>query len=680
MIKKNIFKILIIVFLFLNVNNFAKEVKVVIFHLNDIHAHIKNLAKVAEIVNEEKKTNKNVYLFNIGDNFSGNPVVDQYEPKGEPLLILYKLMKFDVLTLGNHEFDYGRKILRRFILKSNFKTICANVEDKNGWLANATPYTILKTNEGIKIALLGIIQVEKDTEIPSTHPKNVGEIIFRDELDTINKHEFLKKENDAMILLSHMGMGMDVTSAEKFGWIDLIIGGHSHTIIENPKEYNGVLITQAGAQAKYLGKIELLFNNKKLISKKGSIIDLSKVKEENKTIKKLIKEFNSNETLNKVITTLPFKITGKRQLGNMICDAMVAHQSVDMAFMNSGGIRVGKLDKKVTVKDVYTMHPFSNDIIVFYLSPNEIRALIKTSFKKGGKIDLFTGGISYSVFKSAGTKNGIKKIVLRDKKGVLLNESRKYSVAINNYIASAYKFKKEDLGKSANITLAEVVTEYLKKTKSLPEYKKIHRTKIELFIDKNTKPIGKTRTLISNKGIKSGSCSAGNLITDAFLSELKVDIAIYPSRNIKGGIKIKKNENIYFDMIPLIYNYSLKNKVVTGYMKGKDVSEFIFKIIKFRNKVELQVAGINYTIKKDNTGRVIDVICNIGNKKIDDNKVYKLAFTDYEFEKFYGIKDKVKDIKKSQRTIAKIVNDYIVKNTEITESIDEKRIHLSKKK
>ena len=675
--------LLIITILLLSVGSYAKEVKVTIYHMNDIHADIRNFAKVAHIVNEDKKKNKNVYFFNLGDNFSGNPIVDQYEPKGEPLLILFKLMNFDALALGNHEFDYGRKILKRFIKKSSFETLCANVVDKDGWLANTKPYIELTTKEGIKIALLGVIQVEKDINIPSTHPKNLDGIKFKDELTTIKEYSYLKKNNDIFVLLSHMGLEMDIRSAENFVWIDLIIGGHSHTIIEDPKEYNGVLITQAGDHGKYLGKIDLVFENRKLISKKGSLIDLAKVQKQNRSIRKKINEFYNNETLNRVVANLPFVLRGKRELGNMICDAMIAHQSVDFSFMNRGGIRVGKLGKKVTVSDIYTMHPFNNDIVVFQLSPDEIRNLIVTSFKKGGKIDLYAGGLFYTIFKNR--NNGIEKIILKDRNGKLLDGSKKYSVAINNYIASAYKFKKKDPGRSANITLAQVVTEYLKNCKAFPKYKKIHRTKIELFIDKNSRSVGSTEVTISNKGVWKGSCASGNLITDSLVSEMKTNISFYPSRNLKGGIKINENSKIYADIIPLLYNYSQKNKVIYGNMKGKDIVDFLFKIVKLRNRTDLQVSGINYILTKNSSGRVIGIDCyeenfiyNKKKKKIEGSKIYKVAFTDYEFEKLFGIKDKVTNIKKSKRTIKQILEDYIMKKKVITEIVSETRIKIKK--
>ncbi len=104
-----------------------KEIKITIFHLNDIHGNIDNFGKIARLVDLERANNPNVFLVQAGDNFSGNPVVDQYEPKGEPLLILMNKMKFDAGVIGNHDFDYGKKILKSFIERADFPMLCSNI-------------------------------------------------------------------------------------------------------------------------------------------------------------------------------------------------------------------------------------------------------------------------------------------------------------------------------------------------------------------------------------------------------------------------------------------------------------------------------------------------------------------------------------------------------------------------
>ncbi len=90
-----------------------EDTRIVIFHSNDIHGKIDNFAKVAAIIAREKQGGADVYYFCAGDNFTGNPIIDQYEPPGEPMLELLNRLGLDLLCPGNHEFDIGLENLKR---------------------------------------------------------------------------------------------------------------------------------------------------------------------------------------------------------------------------------------------------------------------------------------------------------------------------------------------------------------------------------------------------------------------------------------------------------------------------------------------------------------------------------------------------------------------------------------
>ncbi|MDQ1354971.1 MAG: hypothetical protein QG657_5280, partial [Acidobacteriota bacterium] len=193
-IKKHIFAAFFIAFIAGQIfaapaHSAAKCETIIIFHINDIHAQIDNLAKIAPVINQERKKNPNVFFMNAGDNFSGNPVVDQYIPKGEPIIQLLNQLKVDVLELGNHEFDYGQEILKDFMKKARYPMICANVKVVAGEAGGAIlpqprPYVILKTKKGTKIAVLGVIQTDRDSHIPSAHPGKLKGLVFSDGVET----------------------------------------------------------------------------------------------------------------------------------------------------------------------------------------------------------------------------------------------------------------------------------------------------------------------------------------------------------------------------------------------------------------------------------------------------------------------------------------------------------------
>ena len=435
------------------------ETRIIIFHMNDVHARIDNFAKIIWLVNRAREKNPNVFLMNAGDNFSGNPVVDQYIPKGEPILQLLNLLKVDVLTLGNHDFDYGQEILKNAMEKACYPMLCANVKVKGGIIPQPKPYTLLKTKNGIKIAVLGLIQIGEENQIPSCHPDRVKGLLFSGGIETAKKYKHLKKESDLFIALTHLGYDGDELLAKEMRELDIIIGGHSHTTIMEPEEVNGVLITQAGGYARFLGRIEVAVKKGKVIRKKGELIDLELINNENPEIKDMIKKFNNNPYLARVITTLPKMLIGGDQLGNLITDAVRNVLHVDIAIHNSGGIRSGWFGKEVRIKDVFKMLPFGNEIIQFEMTPVEIKSLIKFSYERRRGLDLKVSGIEYTVVRT--TEYEVKEVELRDAAGKFLDEAATYKVGMNNYIASSYKFVHKDPGKSLQTIVSQALIDYL---------------------------------------------------------------------------------------------------------------------------------------------------------------------------------------------------------------------------
>jgi len=453
------------------------EIRIVIFHINDIHGQINSFVKISSLIKLEKKKNSNVFFICSGDNFSGNPYVDQYIPKGEPILELLNYLGCDVQVLGNHEFDYGQEILKKYILRANFKVICANINTTQSKIPQPPPFVILKTKEGIRIAILGILQISKETGQPDCHPDRLNGLIFSDEIKTAKKYGYLKEENDIFIALTHLGFYKDEILAKVMGELDVIVGGHSHTVIEKPRETNGVLIAQTGSKNKYLGKIELVLKDKKLVEKKGELIALDLIKSEDQDVKQMIKKYENNPQLNQVICRLPAPLRSKSDLGNLITDAICDILHLELAFYNSGGIRMNRLSQEVRIKDVYAIHPFGNEIIIYNLFPAEIRSLIRFDYEHIGPLDLQVSGLEYTVI--ANREKKTSSIELKDKNGNRLDENKTYSVGLNNYVASVYKFDHQDPGRSSHLKMADILIMYLKKgvdIKNIIGIKRVHKS------------------------------------------------------------------------------------------------------------------------------------------------------------------------------------------------------------
>jgi 2',3'-cyclic-nucleotide 2'-phosphodiesterase (5'-nucleotidase family) len=454
----------------------STESHIVIFHSNDVHGKIDNFAKVAAIIDAERKLGAaDVFFFSAGDNFSGDPVTDLYDPPGEPMLELLGRMGLDVLAPGNHEFDYGMGALRKFAAR--FPTISANIEPLPGAFPELRPSVVLTTKAGIKIVVFGVIQIEPDNRIPSTHPDKVKDLRFSDPLAKALEMKKLRSSGQVLIGLTHIGHQQDVLLANQMPELDVIIGGHSHTRVDPAENINGVLVAQAGADGSFLGRIDLLLKNGRIVEKKGRLIDLSKPMDEDPTIKAMIAKFHQNPALRRVIAKAPMEITGKNALGNLMTDAIRQAHGLDIAFQNNGGIRLNRLPMAITLNDVYTLEPFGNEIVQFAMTPAEVRSLIKNSWEKRSEIDLQVSGITY-VVRVDGAKQ-VKDIKLAHMDGSPLAEDRTYTVGLSSYIASSYKFAHQDPGRSLQATVNEDLIRYLQSGVDLGVYRDVKRASWE---------------------------------------------------------------------------------------------------------------------------------------------------------------------------------------------------------
>ena len=455
----------------------AEEQKLVIIHLNDIHARLDTFPKAAAWIEKERRQTPNLLLLSAGDNFTGNPAVDQFEPPGLPIMEFMNKLSFDAAAFGNHEFDYGQEILGQHMRQARFPFLCANIEITGGTLPSPVPFLIKKTRDGLRIAILGLIQRNPDTGIPDSHPDRLKGLRFSDPQKRAKEFQYLRQQCDVFVALSHLGFEEDIVLAQSMPELDVIIGGHSHTLVREPKLTNGVLIVQAGGNLQFLGRIELTLQNQKLVQKTAGLIELAQLSEEDPWFKNRVQEFNNNPRLMRVLAVLSAPLQGKEALGSLMCDAVKEALSLDFVFQNNGGIRVNSLSGNILVRDIYRIDPFSNDIIVFRMTPAEIRGLITSAFNRRKEIDLQAGGLSYEVIPDAEGKAA--QVRLKNPDGSPLEENRSYRVGLNSYIAAGYRFAHQDPGASAHTSCAESLLKFIGSGKDLNPYRTAHRARIQ---------------------------------------------------------------------------------------------------------------------------------------------------------------------------------------------------------
>ena len=441
------------------------ETEIAILSVNDMHASIDQFPRFASMVDSLKAIYPDLLLFSAGDNRTGNPVNDQYEPVNYPMIELMNRTGFDLCTVGNHEWDGDIINFQNDIERADFPFLCANVFIPNTIKLDIKPFVTME-HQGVKMAVVGMIEIRHDG-IPGSHPDKLKGLSFKRPEVVLPDYKYLRNENDVVILLSHCGYEDDIELAQAHPWLDAIIGGHTHTLIENPSETNGVLITQSGSHLKYATLVKLRVKDHKVMGKEAIVLDVNKVRNEKPEIKQLVNEFNDAPALNEPIAVAKSKFETPEELGCLLTDALREVSGADFAFQNTGGVRITHLKKgPITVKDVYSIDPFNNEVVVYKMTGAQVKKFILNTYRKNGGYPSYVSGMSYSVSEDGNT------VWINDPG---FSTHNVYKVAMNSYMASTVNIESEDEGQNMFMTSEEMMIEFLRKHKEV-DYQGVVRT------------------------------------------------------------------------------------------------------------------------------------------------------------------------------------------------------------
>lgn len=435
---------------------------IIILHTNDMHSHINKFSPLASYVDSLRKKYQNVFLFSAGDIFTGNPIVDKYKKPGYPIIDIMNYIGYDVTEYGNHEFDYGQNILLNRINQAKFPFICANmIVTSQSILEQPEPLTTFYTKDSLKIIVLGLLQIGKNG-LPDAMPEKIKGITFKNPLKTVKKYKSYRDSCNVFILLSHLGFKTDKKLAAKYPFFDAIVGGHSHTVLPNGFWQNNTLITQAGHYTNYLGLLSIKLVNGQVIERSDTLLPLVMDTYCHYQTSKIIYQYNQNLELHTVIGEAKKDITAPYGLGALMTEAAKDRTGTDIAFQNIGGIRLQKIPAgNITIKQIYELAPFENTYVTYNLTPKQIKQIIKYAYNIHKKNELVASGIKFTpVIKN----HRLQSIDVSDNKGNPLKKKR-YSVTINNYMASAWKLKFLKYGNNTGIKDSETIINFIKKKK-----------------------------------------------------------------------------------------------------------------------------------------------------------------------------------------------------------------------
>jgi 5'-nucleotidase / UDP-sugar diphosphatase len=425
----------------------ADAVTVRILHVNDFHGFAESYtphgstdplggvswlaAKVATL-----RAEKPTLLLAAGDMIQGNNWANL--SRGESVIELMNLMGFDAMTVGNHEFDFGQEVLKKRVAEAQFPVLGANVEG----IDSLRPY-VIKEVGGVRIAIVGV--VTEDAPV-FTHPRNVVGLQFRPPAEVLARYvPELRKQADVVIVLSHIGYSVDRQLAEQVQGIDIIIGGHSHTRLEQPSRIGATVIAQAWEHGKALGVIDITVDNGIITAVDGRLEEIRPDRgEPDPTVQSQVEKYRRQVDtvlagrVGEAEVALDGENVRKREtnLGDLVADIMRLVSGADAAVINGGGIRASIAKGPLLVKDIYTALPFDNYIVAIRLTGRQIWQALDhgvAQVENGAGAFPQVSGVTFAYDPNAPAGSRVREVHIG---GQPLDPDREYAVATNDFLAA----------------------------------------------------------------------------------------------------------------------------------------------------------------------------------------------------------------------------------------------------
>lgn len=430
-----------------------------ILSINDPHAAMEQFPRLGFVADSLRTLYPDLLILSAGDNRSGDPINDMFEIPAYPVVALMNQIGFHATVIGNHEYDSNQDGLARLINLSAFSTLCANMEPDPKWKMHVKPYQVFDCG-GISVGVIGITALGS-MGIPESHPARLTDIKFMDPLETIRKYQFLREKCDVILLLSHLGFETDVKFSAELPWVDIIIGGHSHTQLDGGEMHNGILITQNGKSIPYATHSTLVLQGGKIVEKKAERITVKGMPGENKTVAELVRYFSENPVFKRVLAVAETPFENREELGCMVCDAYLAETGADISYQNAGGVRIENHPAgDMTMGDVMKMDPFQNDLVELHVTGKELAEMLISCYDNDKQRFPYVSGMTCDVVIDPATQK-IKKLTLNGKDGKKLNLKKTYHVVGNSYSVAVSPTNRADQGRSMGITTPDVIKNYL---------------------------------------------------------------------------------------------------------------------------------------------------------------------------------------------------------------------------
>ncbi len=462
--------------------------RITILHVNDFHGRlfpyvdkainpekpVGGAAYLAAMIKAERERNpEGAVLLSAGDMFQGTPDSNLFF--GRPVLDFMNAVRFDAMTLGNHEFDWGREVLDGIIRDARFPILSANIVKPDGKSMTGTRAYVIIRKKGINIAVIGLTTPKIAYMVNAKFVKDLNIMEPESVLAPLIK-EVKERGAHLVLLLTHLGFEYDRRLASTMDGIDVIVGGHSHTVVNQPVTVGKTTIVQAGYNGTCLGVLDLLFEKKTgkvtvMAAEHGElrVVSASPGDRFDEDVARMVDTYHEKirdkfqEVVGETGVDLRRQTDGESNLGNLITDAMRQIAKTEIGLCNNGGMRADIPKGKITMEQIFTVLPFDNVLVTMDMKGADILELLEGNPGIGkGMLQVSGLQITYDLKRPAGSR--VMKVLVN---GTPLAPAREYRVVTNDFLAAGGdRFVAFRKGKNVvtGVELREAVAEYLRRT------------------------------------------------------------------------------------------------------------------------------------------------------------------------------------------------------------------------
>ena len=377
---------------------------IVILYENDVHCAVEDYSKLAAMKTELMESYANVGVVSAGDYIQGSSLGTVSQ--GEYIIDLMNLVGYDAVTLGNHEFDYKIPRLNELVDMMNTKPISCNFQKIGEDKSYFEPYSIVSYGD-VDIAYIGITTPSTlSSSSPAQFKDEDGNYIYTFNVKTL--YDVIQANIDAakaqgadyIIALSHIGYEEDeqfedvVDLIENTDGFDVVLDGHSHSVIENMKLTdeggNEVVLTSTGTKFEHIGKLTIRDGN--FTTELVKTADYAKT---DATVDSLLQQINDEYSVlgeRKVAVSEAQLITHDKDgdrlvriqetnLGDLCADAFREVMGADIGYVNGGGLRAPIAKGDVTFNDVLSVFPFNNQVVLAEVKGWDIKDFLEFAVK-----------------------------------------------------------------------------------------------------------------------------------------------------------------------------------------------------------------------------------------------------------------------------------------------------------